>query len=665
MKKIFILTSVLALAACGGGGGSGGGGAPVGGGTSVSGGPHAATTSGMAALFALQENPTVNESNTALTGMASYTVSTGVNDASLLTYVQNKLGSGVYSQENYNSLNRRATLRRNGSTPLSGTDDEIAAKKKAIALAKVSEMKTVLYNMVNADDPVAYVDGHTDAVVEALTLFGKLDGLTDEQIAALSSEDLKNRFEDGGDLITKDTVMAKFENFDSTNFGFTKETLANVIFKDAGADAVLKFKLDDNGTITHIGLMENPIDEYGNGDDNQKYEYTPSSHYLVRVARTGADEDYRVSKEGWFERSGTSKNFNSTYYEYKIALGDHNVEGAEPRSEFQNLKVYSDKANLSDEELKAAAIEALLAEGNKLFSSQPDAASKEKINAVVKYYADLLTDATDFVSADPGEHEYVVSTKTINGVATVDGIGKDVGLQFADFGYATLTETIGDESETIYSPFAGGYASRKMDQATPNDDLNGATFTGQVIAAVEHSKKVNGSEQPKHDMLVRGNGVLTYNVVGDKAVHTLTATNLKDVTNSSNDWYNVTVTGTTGESLNFAFDGSNKNIPSEYQFFTAEMDGANMVVTGIDSATMTGNAVARTLTIPGGEDPDTVLSGADNYRVRGDADPQYYGADPNAPTEATTRFSFSEEWHSNDNQQANEVAVYGAFGGKR
>ena len=79
-----------------------------------------------------------------------------------------------------------------------------------------------------------------------------------------------------------------------------------------------------------------------------------------------------------------------------------------------------------------------------------------------------------------------------------------------------------------------------------------------------------------------------------------------------------------------------------------------------------GDAVAQSLTIPGvGEAPDTVLSSANDYRIRGDADPQYYGADSNAPTEATTRFSYSEEWHTNDNQQANEVAVYGVFGGTR
>ena len=647
MKNYFILTSVLALAACFGGGSGGEVVQPTNGRYTL----RTNATSGIEAAFAMQESPVVDAHNTSLTGMASYTVSSPANYDTLISYVENKLGDDLFTQENYSNLLRhstshRAATARAGSTHLGNSEADMA-KKKEIALNKISQMKSVLYNMVNSEDPSNFVNKNRDSVQEALVLFGVTDDvseMTDSELVTLFT---------GNNVITKDNIMKQFESFDADKFGFTKETLENVIFESAGEDAKFNFKIDDTGRITNVALVENPSSEYSY-NDGQKYVYTPATKddesSLSRGTNTNSG--YRPSKQGWFERDKDTKNFSTTYYEYKITgLGAHNVTGFDQRADLQTLTFYSDKGNLEDEDLKKAAINALLEFGDKLYANQNgENASNDraKVTAVIKYYADEID----------GLSNLAVTPTAISATATLDGLGLKQNLKYADFGYATLTETIGSDSNTMYAPYAGGYDTRRMDQTNANKNLSGAEYNGTVIAAVEHTRKDDTNDY-KHDMLVKGNGKLTYNVNGDVASHTLVVTNLReDKKGSTNQWYDVTISGAQGsETPSFKFNGTNKNIPQEYQLFTASSNLVNEkevieITSGNDAIKTDGSAAFVLGTDVGG-----------NYRVKGGFDAQYYGADSENPTEATAKFGFSEEWHDNNNSFENEVAIYGAFGG--
>ena len=656
MKKYFILTSVLVLAACGGGSGGSGYVSSV---NSV-GSARTSATTGLGAIFVMQENPTVDDNNKSLTGMASYTVGTPADTEKLIAYVSSKLGSNIYSQESYDSLLRHSTTDRKyarTATDSSENNSLSDTKKKEIALIKISQMKSVLYNMVNtADDPEKlsnFVNKNRDSIKEALVLFGSLDKNTD--ISQMSATDVCGLFKKDDISITKENVMKEFEDFDKDEFGFTKETLANVIFESAGEDAKFQFKMDDTGKITNVALVEDPSSEYKH-DDNKKYQYNNTT--LERVTR---NDTYRVSKQGWFDRDKTTTNFNTKYYEYEINLGNHNVDGAGQRSDLQTFKFYSVDGGLTGDALKQAAIEALLEFGDKLYTNQGGETDKDrannrtKVTSVIQYYAGVISNLDQDFSVEPTE---------ISAMATLAGFGASKGLKYSDFGYATLIEKVGDKSSTMYAPYAGGYETRRMKQFDNdgnqilNNSLNGAEFNGTVIAAIENTK--NGTKN-ENDMLVTGNGKLTYSINDNVATNTLVVTGLKDKKN--HDWYDVTISQG-AENTSFKFNGTGKSIPEDYQFFTAveNITGAGTENESHEMVTTAGNENIKT---DGSAAFTLGTSVPDNYRVEGGMDAQYYGADANNPTEATTRFGFSEEWHNKDNSLSNEVAIYGAFGGKK
>ena len=55
--------------------------------------------------------------------------------------------------------------------------------------------------------------------------------------------------------------------------------------------------------------------------------------------------------------------------------------------------------------------------------------------------------------------------------------------------------------------------------------------------------------------------------------------------------------------------------------------------------------------------------GDGGYRFSGNSETNLYRlGEDNANAEATSLFNFGSEWHSDDNVQHNEVAIYGAFG---
>lgn len=263
----------------------------------------------------------------------------------------------------------------------------------------------------------------------------------------------------------------------------------------------------------------------------------------------------------------------------------------------------------------------------------------------------------------------------IHQVATMHGMGKEDGvkLKYSDFGYASLTRTMGNKQDTNYLTYVGGYDQRRMNNDVANTDLDGATFTGTSIVTVEdHHKNKNTNTETTNTALYKDTtATLRYDVVGGKAKHTLTMDSLKaidgDVTQGS-DWYTMVVSGTEGAvnvagnpEMKVSFNAAGKNIDADYQFFKANNDGT---ITRNENLTAA-NQVVKTDDTEFAIDMTDGVDLGNGHRAQGSASAEYYGQDTTNPTEATAGVWMDERWATGDNKIQHELSVYGAFGGQK
>ena len=157
MKKALVLTSIVALAACSGGGGHNGGHTPT------------QPAAPVVTIPGFSGGTTVNAANTDLTNMSSYTVDYSADEntskQAMIDYVNTKLGG---SRTSSNNNTRAASLHRAGR--ITRVDDT----EFATADAAIAEMKQVMYSLIqqsNGADAVArYITRYKDAVARALLL---------------------------------------------------------------------------------------------------------------------------------------------------------------------------------------------------------------------------------------------------------------------------------------------------------------------------------------------------------------------------------------------------------------------------------------------------------------------------------------------------------------
>ena len=211
MKKLTILTSILALAACGGGGG--GSSAPHGIPQSPSTPSTPTSTTPEITVQGFSGGQTVNTNNANLTNMSSYVMRFGTDEdttkQAMIDYVNTHLGSSRGAL-----LNRAASTRNTRDF----TDQEFAA-----ADAALTQMKQIIHDMViHSEESDAalteYVTQYKTAVTTALKLADQPvtdESTVDELVAAF------NDFKDDLSL-TSANLIAAMDAFDSSNFDFTK-----------------------------------------------------------------------------------------------------------------------------------------------------------------------------------------------------------------------------------------------------------------------------------------------------------------------------------------------------------------------------------------------------------------------------------------------------------
>jgi len=390
--------------------------------------------------------------------------------------------------------------------------------------------------------------------------------------------------------------------------------LDDVNFKLSGEDSYVTFEVDDKGQI--IALTK-----YDRNDD---FTGTPT---------------YAVSEEGRFVRSSATGNeFKKSLYEYAVDLPESGSFIA--NNHFRDIDFKCDTGDLSVDEIKAKFKAKIDREMDKLIASQPDDLSEQDRNNLVaarQFYKNKIDEMNSFEQPHEGR-----ATLAIEGI--------DKGLRFADLGFAELI--VKDNTDVIqghtFTPYVGGYDVLKIDTSK----LSGTTkYTGTAIAGIDHKRYgYEGDEDIDDGMLVQqDNARLTVNTDGSSS---LVMDNLVavDEGHAGKHWYNVTVNtaATTG-------------LP------TFEISGTTNA-TGFELPSMSGETLTKSFTSENfvAHEQQYVQSsdtGGSGERFSGIATTTVYGRTPD-DTEATSSFGFANEVHSNNNREHEEVAIYGAFGGK-
>ena len=627
MRKLTILTSILALAACSSGGGGGTGGGYT---HSASGTP---TPSTFVPVPSINETETVNPSNTGVTGMTSSTVTNEAEVRSAtVDYVATKMPD-IYTIENLNSLNSgRGASNRSRSGEL--TDEQ----KFFIANTKINAMKTTLTEMADADDRGAYIAAHETAVAEALLLFGE-----DIDLENIDPETLLTDFNTIVDGTTIAAAINTFEN--ENNMVYDRAMLDTVRFQDAGdANAYFKFHLTNN-VIDQVAMFE------GEGPN-----------------------DY-----GWFTKTADPAGniFEKTLYSYKFAMGTLPTSGefteeqlaafawfngVDGKDDIVNLIFRSDKGNTGDGALtNLEKKNAMKTQINKEFddfkNGQHDNTHNDEIELARTQYLKMIDDAFDALGTgwETGVNNVLgQTTNDLQLTATMNGVGKDLGLKYSDLGYADLKDVHekadgSTKVEHTYAPYAGGYTDRIVDPGN-----NTATYTGTAVVGVDlTTKDVNGDTDRDGMLLTNTGATLRYDGSTHKSL--LTMNNLRNADNEK--WYNVTVEGdfsgsAADSNLKFTFNGTGKTTDEAFDFISNPTE-----VAFADTDWQETNQMFKQINA----DDSTI-----DYR--GSADANYYGP-VDTPTEAGATFHFSEEQHyvpsGESNEVHHEIGMYGAFGGKK
>lgn len=674
MKKPFILTSLLALTACGGGGG-----------VVVNAPTNAASTPVLTAQTFAAGQGAVNSANASLTNMASYTATyNGTNENGVQGEIVDYVNSRLNNTRSFVNSNGR------GASARSVTRDFDFATSDT----KIANMKQVLIELAGKADDAAreqYISNHKNAVIEALVLY---DRDQDTMINTDSTiEELIAEFSEQG--LNADNVLDKMEDFDTDELKFTKEKLSEVRLNDSGTDAYFQFKMDDSGKITEVSLWESVTAEYGPSYSDYRIILNNDGTGATpdEVAAGGNlnpfDSEYINGTAGWLVRGtgNNSKKFTGTVYAYMFDFGER-PEGFIKNYDNDDLIIYTDTPLDPDNPEDLAKAKELLKNKiiekvNKDLHNQHGEEGGGRDDNTVD---DFVTEATWYIQ-QINEFDSITNPLAISQVASMSGVGKTVNLRYSDFGYSSLARSWNEggrsQTETKFVTYTGGYDTRRggeFDSRTDKDNdpanpnlTNGATFTGTAIVSVEAEHEYRDQQGKSHDYvksaLYKDTGArLVYNITDNRdgtttATHTLTMDDLRaqsggDVAAGSK-WYTTVITGTEGsDDLNFKFSTDGKTINQYHQFFTDVTPLGAVTVDNSDAVVNThggDNLVAR--------DGGTVAN--DNINLHGSMSADYYGEVVTNPTEATSGFYFGERYHDDNDEVEHEVSVYGAFGGKK
>ncbi len=629
MKKLTMLTSCLALTACFGGGGNG------------------ITTGSTTDVYriATNANATVNTNNSNITGMTSSVLLNDSDEhrAEAIATVAEALGDDVYT--NSNLVRRAGSRARAGSTP-GGSSSLTDVQKFYIAYHKLEKMESTLNALDavadDADDFAEYVTDNKAAVIEAFKLLDHNTTINSQS----SNDDIATAF---------GTVRSGLATAIAAVKPFSTVKIDQVQFNFAGDGKYAQFKIDSRGDIVSVA-------QFDRSDDT-------------------------ISKEGWFNRDRSNGKLLTTFSKqldtWTFNLGDcvgeedttggtdaeneaatvrnwfHGINGG--KSDITSLKIKTEHNAVAPtrDQMKAAVNNEI----DKFIEGQHDSVPTNAATHLKAYYAGLIDYQQDSVytnyvawtthvydSTEPTTKGY---TKTAGDYSvTLAGLGKNVGLKYSDFGYATMNES---GEPPIYSPYSGGYEDLAVNGITTV--ASDVTFKGKAIVGVETDENSMLMEDDDASLVLSNpsTGVVKT---------TLTMSNLRDVNtaHAKRDWYTTTITQTgfgtdtdttsVTKTINMKFDVDGKTIDENFEF----QSGAP---TSEDGVTFTNGPSSNWVASEG-----RYQKAGTGYSYGGHSEFNYYSPDATQANmdEAGGTFHFGEI-QSIDN--GTEVSMYGAFGGKK
>ena len=456
--------------------------------------------------------------------------------------------------------------------------------------------------------------GHSGAVMaptQRVAIGSSTDpaAVSNSSVTSMASEVL---VDSSGNIVTPSRAGSVSYN----GHTYTSYRLDDVNFKFGGEDSYINLEVDDNGQIVALS-------KYDRSDD---FTSAPT---------------YALSEEGRFVRMASDGNqFSKSLFIYVVDLDSTGIANVAAEHFGDGLEFMADTGDLGNADIKTKLKAKLRKDIDKIKASQPDHSNDTALENAYTAYANQIDAATSF-----GTPEEVHAT------VTVAGVGASNDLKYADLGFAELRvmdSTDTDEYEHTFSPYVGGYSVDGV-KINPNTWNSAKTFTGVAIAGLDHKRSGFGDgNDVKEGVLVRQNNAqLTVNPDGTSS---LVMNNLR--TSENEHWYVVTV---------------NKSAAGVPQ----------VIISG--TSDIAGSKQANAYELPGGVGTfgfvaddwkayeqqyvkNTGTEGA-GTRYSASVETDVYGTG-GTDIEATSRFGFGNEVYSDGNTKHNEVAIYGAFGGK-
>ncbi|MBO4672622.1 MAG: hypothetical protein J5608_03155 [Alphaproteobacteria bacterium] len=356
MKKYFVLTSVLALCACGGGGSN----------------PGAPVTPTTPVYSISNADRTANANNANVTGMTSAIVTndTPATRTATVTLVSNALGEEIFNQHTLTTVSSRAATRARAAS-VTGTE-LTDSQKYYIAYKKLEKMEKTLKSLNGAASFETFVNANKADVVEALKLMGQDSINMDSETSALQTAFNTVK---GGDLDAAITARLPFSTvkIDAVKFNF------------AGEDRYAKFQIDNNGDITAVAQFDGETDT--------------------------------IASEGWFARNGNNKTFAKTMKQYTFDFG--NTTGIDwfdniPSGKGDILSLEMITETDADAPSATAMKAAIASEIEKFIAGQHGGTpiTDDQKNALIEYFNDVI-DSYDMNDAQTSNITYNLTLESL------------------------------------------------------------------------------------------------------------------------------------------------------------------------------------------------------------------------------------------------------------
>lgn len=589
MKRVSILASVLALAACGGGSGGGN--------------------------FAAPNVPNVpnNSENSMDVRQSNLQVASNIdNGLKRSKVIENNYSAAGLDLPELDDLHSSVQV-------ASSAQGRTATSKRGVIEFGMNLVDAMYANMnywLHQTDKTPQTDADYEQFMHALIMSGYV---TDEHgellfkdkdfaqiktiIDNLLASDLISHIKDKADLIYQELGTFKRFRIEDSEMFFVPDG-------DQGQNKLV-FRVDDNNKINRVSLTAKSESDAIMEFDLMRTDFagnTYSVHDIKSYLYVLSDIDSAYGHD-YDDKGGHDIEILSTE---KLSLADIKEKlKAELKIQYDNNKFHSYHV-VTKEELEQAKQEL-----GKDDQNDEEVRIRAQELAALHMYESALERIDNWETDENAQEVILVQDFDID----LETYGKDVGLAYSDFGKLTLISTLRApeyEKEEQNTIVYGGYKDNLVEKITEN-----MLFTGRAVGYAGYMVEKNHDDEVlEFDHIdLAGDAVLAVEVNGDNVTETLTASF------ADSNWYDVTVV-----------KGSDSTI---YPKLTLTDNTENGIADNYKMLGDTGDMPYVVTQFTTGNQTD--FDGDGNTGGRdGEFGIQYYGPTQNNPTEAVGYVSYKE-----------------------